>query len=1182
MTTKKIKTSDILGDNYYIYELTSTNYTPALNDTITITCICKEVYGHTVMNKTLTLYQNGTSKGTKTTDSNGIVTWSITCSTAGLQKFNIKDTSIEVFVDNKSDNTHTHTIDLNSFDFYDADNWRTFDGNAPTITSNSVQANAVSHHILNKEFLQSKYYTLTFEFNTASSRSGLYLFGDEDCNRIFEIVTDVGNTIINQLDLNANTTELYAGTKNYFTDGWHDIKVIRKGDTAIIYIDGELYYTFNNIGNCTNIFGLFKWSLYSVTIKNVNVSLDVTELPIEDYVDKNGLEDYVGNNLKTIEGMNLIGNEDIAIGVNGDPNVIFEDKGSQHGISNYGTIPHLEFSTNPPFTISYDYDEQAYSFAGQCSITPLTGITSDFKLEVDMKRTVDSEWCGFMFAQNTGNGFFYGGCDGYWQGHYYQNNSWKGSISGGGTSSVDTWYHFELKKEGTTITINVYDIDRVIKLRSTSRTYDDSDNYYGIVLTGYFKNVQAEYLNGNSPINLSTDKTVLSFYDDEYATLTTTYKTGAIIDLYDADTMTRIGNFTEDNGVYTYNYASTGKGNINLVAKAGSQISEPICIEDCLFYGINTDAFDIPEDTTFSSDSEKITATTSTDGEKLVYFNHDFNRNDNFLFESEIAEMGVSQVVGMNWNDVDYYGGQYSGTNRAYVHLTSSDTRISHTFAVGDKYTVIRKDEITSAYINNDLISSANCSYNTTFKVGFFINPGRTQYYKNIKIKIMNDIIPYAPQLKNTIYLGGAYVEKNNLKTIEGVNLVGSEDIDIDISYNYNVIFEDECNSNENIEEYGIVKSIYGSTTTGTIEYDSNYGAYALNRTGTSSNTDATIMFPITSMTGKRNFIIEADIQSQHIAYNRIGFGCVDKNGTTAYVTIGHDTWSSCLRFFYGNHSSVNAVASDYSLSQQWYHIVMIVQGDSYSAELYLEDSLLTTVEGTYSLDIPTREFGIMLGCPSSSTCWVKNIKIEYYNILFKDGGVTENVNTDYTDIGGTINTNVSATGTTITCSTYADCARIPNVKLSGDFEITYTLMEVSGVGGGFFILNNNNTTSNFIAYIESNPSQGWNINNGSDQWRSISASLPYDVKITRIGSTFTVYVNDTQVNQRNVTSGDIYMGWKTHSASGRSYTFKDFVIKKYGQTDMDSESTIYLGNDIMTMINTALRHMITNWEDYD
>lgn len=110
MATKKIKTSDILGENYYTYELTSSNYTPTLNGSITITCTMKDVYGTVASGKSITLYQNGTSKGAQTTNSSGVATWSITCSTAGLQKFNIKDTNIEVFVDNKSDTGHTHTV----------------------------------------------------------------------------------------------------------------------------------------------------------------------------------------------------------------------------------------------------------------------------------------------------------------------------------------------------------------------------------------------------------------------------------------------------------------------------------------------------------------------------------------------------------------------------------------------------------------------------------------------------------------------------------------------------------------------------------------------------------------------------------------------------------------------------------------------------------------------------------------------------------------------------------------------------------------------------------------------------------------------------------------------------------------------------------------------------------------
>ncbi len=118
MVKKKIKASDILGDSYYIYELTSSNYTPALNDTIIIACTMKDVYGTVAGSKSITLYQNGINKGAKTTNSTGIAAWSITCSTAGIQSFKVGSKTIEVFVDSKVDNDfnvdYVHSFVYNS------------------------------------------------------------------------------------------------------------------------------------------------------------------------------------------------------------------------------------------------------------------------------------------------------------------------------------------------------------------------------------------------------------------------------------------------------------------------------------------------------------------------------------------------------------------------------------------------------------------------------------------------------------------------------------------------------------------------------------------------------------------------------------------------------------------------------------------------------------------------------------------------------------------------------------------------------------------------------------------------------------------------------------------------------------------------------------------------------------
>ena len=63
MTVKKIKSSDIFGDNYYTYDLTSSNYTPNLNSSITITCTVKNIYGDIITNKSVQLYQNDVAVG---------------------------------------------------------------------------------------------------------------------------------------------------------------------------------------------------------------------------------------------------------------------------------------------------------------------------------------------------------------------------------------------------------------------------------------------------------------------------------------------------------------------------------------------------------------------------------------------------------------------------------------------------------------------------------------------------------------------------------------------------------------------------------------------------------------------------------------------------------------------------------------------------------------------------------------------------------------------------------------------------------------------------------------------------------------------------------------------------------------------------------------------------------------
>ena len=180
---------------------------------------------------------------------------------------------------------------------------------------------------------------------------------------------------------------------------------------------------------------------------------------------------------------------------------IFYDEGSASGVSNYSTAHILETGGTTTFTLTWDTTENAYhiettpSKASMIGIDALDGYTGDFKLSADIMRTSTSYVGGLCYCQKEKYGFFYGLGSSKFIGHHYANGSWRGELNPTGSSSLNTWYHMELVKEGTTITISVYDSTGVTLLASTSKTYTDDDNYYGFPMSNfYFKNVKAEYI----------------------------------------------------------------------------------------------------------------------------------------------------------------------------------------------------------------------------------------------------------------------------------------------------------------------------------------------------------------------------------------------------------------------------------------------------------------------------------------------------------------------------------------------------------------------------------------------------------------------------------------------------------------------------------------------------------------
>ena len=74
---------------FYV-EVTSNNYNPDRDTTITITATAKDFNDNPIPNKSLTIKKNGTVLYTGTTNSNGQISTTTTCGTGGVYNFSVK------------------------------------------------------------------------------------------------------------------------------------------------------------------------------------------------------------------------------------------------------------------------------------------------------------------------------------------------------------------------------------------------------------------------------------------------------------------------------------------------------------------------------------------------------------------------------------------------------------------------------------------------------------------------------------------------------------------------------------------------------------------------------------------------------------------------------------------------------------------------------------------------------------------------------------------------------------------------------------------------------------------------------------------------------------------------------------------------------------------------------------
>ncbi len=170
-------------------------------------------------------------------------------------------------------------------------------------------------------------------------------------------------------------------------------------------------------------------------------------------------------------------------------------------------------------------------------------------------------------------------------------------------SRAEGFLHVEFIIQGRDITTTYTQNGEVIftKTCRVEEMFDaSSGNRYGIMTNQSvtFKNfIVKPYIPEPSPVDnvtLASDKSVLSAFDSESATLTATATNdesapveGVLVTFYKGATSLGTAT-TNSNGVATLTYTATGAGDLTLTAEAEDIISNNLSIEDCIRYDPTT------------------------------------------------------------------------------------------------------------------------------------------------------------------------------------------------------------------------------------------------------------------------------------------------------------------------------------------------------------------------------------------------------------------------------------------------------------------------------------------------------------------------------------------------------------------------------------------------------------------
>ena len=165
--------------------------------------------------------------------------------------------------------------------------------------------------------------------------------------------------------------------------------------------------------------------------------------------------------------------------------------------------------------------------------------------------------------------------------------------------------------------------------------------------------------------------------------------------------------------------------------------------ETPIFYendGTDTSTLTIPSGASVTVEDNALKMTTSTTGEKNIAYNYDLNNSDNFIFECEIAKLGVIQSIAVyvkHSTTADGCWFAYEKSTGRFIGgcLGSSFSNVdTGTLAIVDKIKIKQENGVITLYHNDAVIYSKTANFGTNYKIGHYTNKNRVQYIKNIRI----------------------------------------------------------------------------------------------------------------------------------------------------------------------------------------------------------------------------------------------------------------------------------------------------------------------------------------------------------------------------------------------------------------------------------------------------------------